>query len=316
MSALLPISALELNINAEYGYSAREFSKVPHVYLSHDYKSCLFLAYNQPNPIENRIEKYRNHFTLFRNETSIIVVRSETSQVHADNDAILEYDIITPNEAQSFRSSYKNWSISFDKIAYSSERPDTFMNYTMFGSGEWWFFDNGIILNGKSGYTENAFCQSIFIYYELHVDHKITMPINQSLISMPPIIEAVLKFGNVPRDPLQPQDPTTTKDDQEARPPTLDNNQWPLQNLSIPQFNLSSLPSSLLPNINTAVRPVVRQNDSKKINDIINKSVIPSLFWFDARGLELLGGSIEYFKPKNFECIANEPKNNIPWFNS
>lgn len=319
MSALLPISAVELNLNAEYGYSTREFSKVPNVYVSNNYKSCLILAYNQSKPIENRIDDYRNHFTLFRSDDTIIVVRSETNLIHADNDAILVYDVITPTDG--FRSSYKNWNVSFDKITYSCDRPDTFVGYSLIGSGEWWFFDNGIILNGKSGHTHNKICQSIFIYYELHVDHKITMPLNQSLMSMPPIIEAVLKFGTAPRAPLPAQVPNTTTTTtnvpaaaENSTPnlsETLDNNPW-----SVPQFNLSSLPSSLLSNINTSARPIIRHNDSKEIKSVVNKSVIPSLFWFDARGLELFSGSIEYFKPKNFTCeIPNETKNITPWFN-
>lgn len=431
MSALLPIEALELNLNAEYGYTSREFSKVPNVYVSDNYKSCLILAYHQMNKIENRIKDYRNHFTLYRNDKSIIIVRTETTFVHTDNDAILIYDVITPSEniANKYRSSFKNWDVSFDKITYSGKKPETFVGYTLIGSGEWWFYDNGIILNGISGYKRNEQCQSIFIYYELHVDHKITLPSNESLVSMPPVIEVVLKFGNEQqRQTMQPivsgyqdseefrtidriqhrieelakdvevftctsdgmNDPIFFKLDEylarcineldkldvskdtklrDARRIVIQNaykvieelenkatgrtssnqnliknrqshhqqqqqqQQQPSQTYpqitanfatqaipsfnssnvqlpinyakrDIPSFNLSSVSSSFLPSINAASRPVIRQNDVVITKDVVNKSVMPSLFWFDARCYELRDGNIDYFKPKNFICAS------------
>ncbi|ATY70217.1 GrBNV gp23-like protein [Tomelloso virus] len=314
MSALLPISAVELNVNAEYGYSTREFSKVPNVYVSDDYKSSLFLVYKQNNPIGHRIQDYRNHFTLFSNDKSLIIVRTETSLIHTDNDATLEYETITPNDGQCYRSDYKNWNISFDKITYSGAKPTSFAGYTLIASGEWWFFDNGIILDGLTGYVHNQKCQSILIYYELHVDHKITLPSEQSVMSMPPIIEVTLKLGNKPPVTTPQAAPNfnilsgAPSDVTASEPPlTPVNNSLP----PMPTFNLSSVPGSLLPSINAASRPVIRQNDTrvKYTNDIVNKSVMPSLYWFNARSAELCCGSIEYFIPKDFVC---NQKNNLP----
>lgn len=394
MSALLPIDALELNLNAEYGYTVREFSKVPHVYQSDNYKSGLFLFYHQDAKINHRIDKYRNHFTLFRNEKSIIIVRTETTFIHADNDAILTYDVITPSENanERFRSSFKNWDVSFDKITYSSKQPETIVGYTLIGSGEWWFYDNGIVLVGKSGYKQNTKCQSILIYYELHVDHKITLPSNDSLLSMPPVLEVVLKYGNnqtsnvnasmvqqqqqqqTPIRSINPElapikqtidslakeiyeftgtktdakfyyldenlnanliklDAIDTSDDDTLRlnkrelikeiyqlSTELDKrtvgenskltNQSLINTIQRPTFMLSSIPNSLLPQINSASRPIIRKNDVVETKNIINKSVMPSLFWFNSRCKELITGNIDYFKPQDFICAPTLKQKN------
>ncbi|ACH96175.1 GrBNV_gp23-like protein [Oryctes rhinoceros nudivirus] len=317
MSALLPISASELNLNAEYGYTSREFSKVPNVYVSDNYKSCLVLAYHQQNTIENRIKEYRNHFVLYQNGTSIIIVRTETTFVHSDNDAILTYDVITPSD-ERYRSKFKNWDVSFDKITYSSKQPTSYLGYSLIGSGEWWFYDNGVILNGVSSYQHNVKCQSIFIYYELHVDHKITISSEQALLSMPPLIEVVLKFGNATTQQTitqkPPQDGTqqSQNDTQQAHPQTQPQLQPTLlpSASTPPSFNLSSVPSTLLPKINAASRPIIRQNDTVSTKDIVNKSVLPSLFWFDSRCTELNGGKIDYFRPKNFVCASTLKQKN------
>lgn len=188
MSALLPIDAIEMNLCAEYGYSSRKFSKYPMVYQSDNYKSCLFLVYTQYEPINNRIKEYRNHFTLFRNNNSIVICRTETSLIHIDNDATINYDIIkmSINIKDRIRSNYKRkWDVSFDKIMYSNAYPNL-VGYSLVCSGEWWFFDRGIILNGLTCYEENKPCQSILIYYELHIDSTIKFPSNDSIVAMQP----------------------------------------------------------------------------------------------------------------------------------
>ncbi|ATZ81501.1 GrBNV_gp23-like protein [Drosophila innubila nudivirus] len=195
MSALLANDAVEMNLCAEYGYSSRRFHKYPLVYQSNDYRSCLFLMHTQIENIENRKKNYRNHFTLFRNDNSIIVCRTETSLIHADNDAIIIYDCITPssNVCDRFRSKYKSWNVSFDKIKYSNAYPN-FLGYSLLCSGEWWYFDRGIILNGITGYEENVTCSSIFIYYELHIDYVIKMPSKDALLSIPPVINSLTTY--------------------------------------------------------------------------------------------------------------------------
>lgn len=191
MSALLPLEAIEMNLCAEYGYSSRTFQKFPNVPQSNDYRSCLFLVYTQANAINNRIPKYRNHFTLFRNEDTLIICRTETTIRYEDNDAVITYEIIKPLDEidQRYRSTYNNWIVSFDKITYSSLFP-SLIGFTLVCSGEWWFFDRGIILNGKTSYVANEDVESMFIYYEKHVNYTLTMPSNDTLLSMPPIFSA------------------------------------------------------------------------------------------------------------------------------
>lgn len=192
MSALLAIDAVEMNLCAEYGYSSRGFSKYPLVYQSNDYRSCLFLVYRQSERIENRLQNYRNHFTLFRSDTTIIVCRTETTLIHSDNDAIITYDVIMPSAAvcDRFRSKYKHWNVSFDKIDYTNKYP-SFVGFSLVCSGEWWYFDRGVILNGLTGYEEDTSCESMFIYYELHIDYLLQLPSESNVISMPPVIKSL-----------------------------------------------------------------------------------------------------------------------------
>lgn len=175
MSAFLPIRAKRINVCAEYGYSSRTFNRRPWVVVSTDYESSLFLVYRQPAPLPNRIARYRNHFTLFRNERSLVVVRTETTLVHQDNDAVLLYDTIVPssNEQDRYRAVLDRWTVSFDRITYTNKRPATFADYDLVCSGEWWFFDRGVILDGVTRYDSESPCDSMLVYYELHPTYAI-----------------------------------------------------------------------------------------------------------------------------------------------
>lgn len=307
MSALLPIDARTLNVNAEYGYSTRQFNKSPMVYQSLDYKSCLFLVYHQSAPIENRIPDFRNHFTLFRNHNSIVIARTETTLKHTDNDAIITYDIITPNPSidDKFRSKYKNWDISFDKITYSNEYP-SLVGYHLLCSGEWWFYDRGIILNGLTVYQKNYKSMSIFIYYEFHINHKIT--------------EINKKFNVLASSIPTPTIPTTTTEaiPRPTPPETRTNLLTNILQTNIPQatttttmdsllnlnrsLNTSSLSANILPYVNAVSRPVIRQNDTTVVPNVKCRAVVPSLYWLDERCKELSMGNIDYFRPIDYIC--------------
>jgi hypothetical protein len=83
MSALLNKKPENKNndlLIGEYGYSIREFHKnsirVPQ---SDECELCMLLSFISDQPIPNRMLNYNNHFTLFRKEDEIIVVRVETS---------------------------------------------------------------------------------------------------------------------------------------------------------------------------------------------------------------------------------------------
>jgi len=205
MSALLPIPASELNICAEYGYSTRKFSKYPHVCQAVNYNSSMFLVYRQTKALPNRHNGYRNHFCLYINHNSICIVRTETTLLHADNDAILVYDIIKPklDVKECFRAKYKNWDISFDYITHSNTKPSSFVGFTLVCSGEWWFFDDGIILNGITSYKKDCFCEYFFMYYELHpqklmyVNSNTNNMNNSNMMNIPPVMMQINDNNNI-----------------------------------------------------------------------------------------------------------------------
>lgn len=325
MSALLPIEAQELNILAEYGYCSRSFSSSPNVESFLDSKSCLFLVYQQPEYIPHRLPQYRNHFVLYTSGKNIVIARTETTLIHSDNDAILTYDIITvSNELKDrYRASFKNWTVSFDKITYSNDSNPNLLYYEMLCSGEWWYFDKGIILRGKSGYMPNVKALELLIYFECHGNYRITFP-KHNLVDMPPIIQQLIEIKNrgnvlfsINNPPLNIQTAQNqNKETQEkSLPPTqsatnattsggggaassnTDNN-----DLNLP-FQVSSISSAILPFINAASRPRIIQNEIVTVPKVVARSVIPALFWFDERQKELKAGKLSYFLPLNSTCV-------------
>lgn len=325
MSALLPIEASELNINAEYGYSSRTFSKVPMVYQSHDYSSCLFLVYQQPEVIENRKSNYRNHFCLYVNDKSIVVARTETTLYHLDNDAIITYDYITPANSleDRYRSKYKNWDVSFDKISYSNECP-SLVGYRLICSGEWWFYDKGVILNGLTVYESKHMCMSIFIYYEFHIAHRVSKPNTTTIIeaaSMQPcsqsnlapiITKAPSLFSSIVASEEIPQNvfhheaksPSQNQQQKQQQHSGLhQSSQHPTQEHPAQKENIiiSSIPSSALPLLNSVSRPTIRQNDTDVVPNVQCRAVMPSLYWLDERCSELCRGKIDYFLPMDYK---------------
>jgi len=51
------------------------------------------------------------------------------------------------------------------ECTYSSEYPETFLPYTLCCTGEWWYYDRGVVLNGVHG------VKSCLVNYELHPRH-------------------------------------------------------------------------------------------------------------------------------------------------
>lgn len=303
MSALLQNDAVEINLNAEYGMCGRRFNKAPRVYQSDKFTSALFLVYSQNKMLPNRVQPlYRNHFTLFSNATSIVIARTETTLVHDDNDAVIMYDVITPsvdNVQDRRRSKYKRWQVSFDKITYSNKAPASFVGYTLLCSGEFWYFDKGIVLNGLSSYEleadKNQFkSYATLIYYELHVDHLIRQN-NQTAIFPPPIQIACSNGSNggAGSSDATPQTNVVAPSAQQRN-----NNNNNLLNPLLLQ--LSSLSANLLPRLNATVQPVIRHNDNVCVPEFNVRMVVPTLHWFDERQNELDSGSIEYFRPHNY----------------
>lgn len=176
-------------LDGDYGYMSRTFSPYPRYKHLNNYKSSLFLMHEceLPGGSSRRLRIapfYRNHYTLFlnRKEMIICVCRTETTLMHADNDAVIIYDVIKPNSNSSHDclvGEYCNWKISFDRnITYSARPPPTFSeNFQLISSGEWWLFDEGVCLYGTQTYGNrskalNSRCLTHLIYYELHGDYS------------------------------------------------------------------------------------------------------------------------------------------------
>lgn len=282
MSALLPIDAYQINLNAEYGYSSRKFEKVPRVVVSTKNTSCLFLVLTQEERITPLSDKPRNFYALYANHNSVVVARVETTLIHRDNDAVIEYDFITPTDdvCGRFRATYENWDVSFDRINYKNTPPDSWLGYRLLSSGHWWFFDRGVVLNGLNTSTEyETKCLSTLIYYEFHVDHKITLPSSEC---MPTHIDVV-------------HDPS------DLAPPPADS---PSKKTVV---TLSNLPVSLLPQLNVDARSLVTQNFSTKVSEVQHTAAIPTKFWFVQRQEELERGNKDYFVAQDEICpLYNE----------
>nr|WOJ45414.1 GrBNV gp23-like protein [Apis mellifera nudivirus] len=283
MSALLALSAQTINICAEYGFSNRNFSKRPRYISAPEYVSALMLVYKHAGKIlPHRHDNYRNHFTMYRGKRDILVVRSETTLVFRDNDAILMYDRIEPSTEQTnrFRTNHEYWDISFDReITYYNQRPNSFVDYTLVCSGEWWFFDRGIVLNGITSYNPGCETTSLFIYYELHPPVRIVEPF------VTPIISSNSDGGG---------GGSTT-----VTPNTFD---YHLPMTKTPTTIPKIQPQRILPFLNSTVRPTVQTNDDRIIcNDHQTyEAVMPSLYWFVMRSKELNCQDISYFLPVNF----------------
>lgn len=322
MSALLNTTASEINVCAEYGYSAREFTRQPRVMICQDYKSCLMLVHYQSRMLPNRQSDYRNHFTLFRSKTSILVVRVETTLVHNDNDAVLTYDRIrvSDDQADRMRASKDDWDVSFDRnVEYSNMRPDNFTDYELIGSGEWWFFDRGVILNGVTKYVEDSSCLSLFIYYELHpkfvlrrVARPVPPPMTTTTATGPTAAKWSAPRANTPSSlasmPIASQFLYMVNDDRGSIDDDVDQNNE--KNTQRPDGGdtptarvIPSLdPRTMTSLVNATSRPLIRSNEQVQAPDVQYQSVVPSLFWLKTRNSELCRCDISYFLPQNYRC--------------
>lgn len=304
MSALLRAEATEINLFAEYGYSARDFSKQPRVEVRSEYKSCLLLVHHQSRALPNRRERYRNHFTLFHSNDSILVVRAETTLIHNDNDAVLLYDRIrvSPNRDDRMRASLDNWDVSFDRdIDYSNARPDRFGEYELVGSGEWWFFDRGVVLNGATAYARDVDCLALFAYYELHpkfMIRRVSRPLRARFGTADVAASVVPSFLYGSRDGGGGGDHAQSRNadgggDHDSVNVVAEEEAAPVPNLN---------PRTMVSMLNVASRPVISANERVLAPDAQYRTVMPSLFWLKARDRELIRCDISYFLPKNYKC--------------
>lgn len=337
MSALLPISerVYELNLCAEHGYTYRNFKRAVRVYQSADYKSVLFLVYaTYRHTLPNRKTPYRNHFTLYRNADTVVVVRAETTLRFQDHDAALQYDVMKPTE--SYRATTEcDWTASFDKIQYSNARP-SFLSYTLVCSGEWWYFENGVILNGITAYEKDVTCGHMFVYYELHPKYNIVTPVSQNyrinaqtrLLSMATTSSSLPPFLASRTDSRRQQanlNPSPGDNEKSGRDATtatgttapscnprtqlcsfLANN-----DTGFNVIQATTLNSNIAPIVNTLARPIILTNDAQEVPDLDTKTVVPSMFWFVQRSKELNAKCIAYFLPKDFKTTPDTVGNSL-----
>lgn len=323
------LTSLPININAEYAYTCRKFRKKPIIEISTNYKSALFLTYSQMRNLPNRKQLYRNHFTMYlnRRDFEILICRSETTQVYSDNDAIIIYQRLTLSKDKNMRftnNDIAEWAISFDKdIKYSSKKPQNFVDFEMLCSGEWWYFDRGIILNGITRYVphenpqlsnENIdtliktcqtnalpiianICKTLFIYYELYPEIKVTQPCmipqtNSQTNNNCCGKQELPKIEIVSQDHLQflqslmqNSGEYTTFDSSNSK--EISNNE---------PIKLSSIDSEIIPIVNNMIqKSISHQNENTSIPNIAYQNIMPSRFWFLERIREFKNNNIDYF---------------------
>ena len=314
--------AFELNINAEYNTNFRQFDRRKISYkIKNSYDSCLFLIYLQQQQnffLPNRLKDYKMHFSMYQNNDSLIIVKTETSLHLPDQDAIVNYEIIKPLIGCRTVCCNESWRVSYDKIEFSRIKPSSFITYSLICSGEWWRFDKGIILNGIRAFDKYEKCKSIFIYYELHSIDNLKIQ-TQSLLS---------QQQQQQQQQQQSSENATIESTLAASEFTLNSflQKFSLKkNALLPPISSSSSSSSLSQNnpptitttttttesTTTAAAAAEKKNpttleENSNDDEIIQfsltknklKYIVPSLYWFNARKLELDKGDLIYFIPE------------------
>lgn len=332
------LSALPININAEHAYTSRKFLKKPIIQISTNYRAALFLTYSQTKSLPNRKNLYRNHFTMFlnRQQFEILICRTETTQVYVDNDAIILYQRIGLSKDETMRFTnhdISEWAVSFDKdITYSSSEPTDFDNFELLCSGEWWYFDRGVVLNGWTRYVQYEsddktntegidavvetcdvqplplmanLCKCIFIYYELYPELEIVKRKSAQSSTTAPLF----------RSPMNSNDtlvamPSTAQKPPVSQPTVVQvvshDHLGFLQNLlqtnttEMPQLQSDLRFSSVHPQMtsianNLAEKTMSLNNDNIQTPVMTYQNVVPARFWFLERSREFRSKCIDYF---------------------
>lgn len=290
MSCLLPITANEINLIRENGLTLREFSKIPTYPEYNTYDSCAFLMYKTKTKLNYFQSKfYRNHFTLYRSEDSLVIVLTETTLIHSSTDVELKFHVIKPITAS--RVVEEKWSISFDKIEYSKDRPRNFSCYKLHSVGEWWYFDHGIILNGLSSELNEA-VESVLIYVELHPPDSFYIKMRNNNNHSKSFLNSI-NVQNIPK--------TTTEDDVITK--NVDQNPSISKNINSTEnkttnsshlFTVSTLPDIFASRVNKTLN-LKQTNNTIPIKGKL-QNIIPPLYWFETRAKELETSNIDYFR--------------------
>lgn len=271
----------KITLNKENGINVRSFYGNVNIGRHRDYQSILVMAYNGSVSFPNRVTPYRNHFCVYTGlDDSVVIVRSETTLRYQDHDAVLQYDVLKLSDNKLTTTCRDRWIISYDSCVSSSTKcPDNFLNYVLCCSGEWWFFDRGIILNGVQEIN------SLLIYYELHAKYQLKR--REVLQLFPPLSETKSTITS----------------------PSL------IDKSTLPKFAQLISENEILGGEN--VSPIATTNDnivndaSHSTNTIVDEdrtfeplprprlnTILPSSWWFIERDKELQKGDINYFIPR------------------
>ena len=193
-----------IDLFADYGLATRAFSKLPFRIVCESYVSSLFIVYTASQSHHDlkyrKTSKYRNHFAMYTSFTSreIVIARAETSLQLQDLDVFIEYDHIILKESGS-QGTFGNIDVCYDDIEFRQKKPDFFQAFELLCTGEWWNWDKGIILNGRTALNNLA----IFVYYELHPTYYHSSD-QQSTSENPPSTSALFTFDSLDSSALVP----------------------------------------------------------------------------------------------------------------
>lgn len=143
--------------------SQRTFSVEPRVLELTSYNHILWLEFKLKDVVlPNRKKNVRNHYTLYFNNYTkeIIFSRCESTVVYNYDDIVIDSYCFSLESGVNYFDS--KWQISYDKIKFTYNSNFKMEDMTLISSGEWWWFDKGIIFNGT--FTNNL---PHFGYFEL-----------------------------------------------------------------------------------------------------------------------------------------------------
>lgn len=334
-------------VSMENGYSYRSFARDIDVPRSNDHQSIFTMAHTCDGggkPLNNRVQHYRNHFTVYTSVTNTIVIALvETTLNLPDQDAAIEYHVITPTDQAIGFCCKKNWTISYDQCQYSNSVPENFNTFSLCCSGEWWYFEKGVVLNGAQ--TVDDVTRNTLIYFELHpryilktrptpllntfkwptIDTMGSAPATQPLpdflrndettsngaafisksinaaapTTQQTTLERTINGGVAIANRIPPEHRATILEDcLESPPPPITTSQITNNTPAVEPITLIQ-PADALPLANVLIghSSYINKNDMEAAPVKQMQTLMPSLYWFKERDLELRQGNINYFVP-------------------
>lgn len=269
-------------------------------------------------------------------DLEILICRTETTQVYVDNDAIILYQRIGISKDESMRftnNDISEWAVSFDKnITYSNSEPTDFDKFELLCSGEWWYFDRGVVLNGLTRYVQyesdvqtsnfnyvdaivetcNAqplplianLCKSIFIYYELYPELEITKrkqaQSKASLFRFPinandTAAAAVSATSTAAAAKTQTMVQVVSRDHLGFLQSLLQSNSTQMPEVQS-DLRFSSVDPQITPIANSFAQETMSHvNDNTQTPTMTYQNVVPARFWFLERSREFRSNCIDYF---------------------